>query len=378
MGALTSKPFSFIARSWELYDRIAYDFSDTFFSGIKVSFRGGNILRILPEFVENSVREWISDRARFSYDSTSGNIGSDIFLGLSVFFTESWVTFYFKRFQGYCYFSNFDSIDMFFSGVYRGITSFTGGITSFLERADFRKNFYFDLHKNFEDFPFRNFFIIGINFRYQVPVYTIKLRKIKSGKSNMFFFNFGFFTNNLLGEYNLGSSISSFFRFSRGNLRSSRLINVPSVFFANNFMFNIFSNFFSGKTVHILTSSPAELAFSEISSFFVQRKASFFNFVVPNQYSSSYINIKSSSYFKFEGFTNASSPSLTMFDTFKEFRFSEFYLFNKFKFLSKIKFPFSYNNFYTHFNNSFSRRSIYVLVSLKRQSDARVNFFYYN
>jgi NADH-quinone oxidoreductase chain G len=68
VGALTSKPYAFMSRPWELRSTNSIDISDGVGSNIRVDSRGTEILRILPRFNEAINEEWISDKARFSYD----------------------------------------------------------------------------------------------------------------------------------------------------------------------------------------------------------------------------------------------------------------------------------------------------------------------
>nr|WVH37127.1 NADH dehydrogenase subunit 11 [Meteora sporadica] len=68
VGALTSKPYAFTARSWELKSIESIDVMDTLGSNIKIDTRGSEIMRILPRLNEWVNEEWISDKARFSYD----------------------------------------------------------------------------------------------------------------------------------------------------------------------------------------------------------------------------------------------------------------------------------------------------------------------
>jgi len=68
VGALTSKPYAFMSRPWELRTTNSIDISDGVGSNIRVDSRGTEILRILPRFNESINEEWISDKARFSYD----------------------------------------------------------------------------------------------------------------------------------------------------------------------------------------------------------------------------------------------------------------------------------------------------------------------
>lgn len=64
IGALTSKPYAFNARPWELKNINTIDIFDSFGSSIRLDFRDKEILRVLPR-----KSEWISDKVRFFYDS---------------------------------------------------------------------------------------------------------------------------------------------------------------------------------------------------------------------------------------------------------------------------------------------------------------------
>ena len=69
VGALTSKPYSFKGRSWELINYKTIDILDSVNSDIIVSLKGFEVLRILPCFSSSNASEWISDKTRFFYDS---------------------------------------------------------------------------------------------------------------------------------------------------------------------------------------------------------------------------------------------------------------------------------------------------------------------
>ena len=68
VGALTSKPYKFKARSWELKKTETIDVHDALGCNIRVDSRGREVLRVLPRFNEDINEEWIDDRTRFSYD----------------------------------------------------------------------------------------------------------------------------------------------------------------------------------------------------------------------------------------------------------------------------------------------------------------------
>jgi NADH-quinone oxidoreductase subunit G len=68
VGALTSKPYAFKARSWELKKTETIDVMDAVGSNIRIDSRGIEVMRILPRLNEEINEEWISDKTRFCYD----------------------------------------------------------------------------------------------------------------------------------------------------------------------------------------------------------------------------------------------------------------------------------------------------------------------
>lgn len=68
VGALTSKPYAFVARPWELTRTETIDVLDAVGSNIRVDSRGSEVLRVLPVLNENINEEWISDKTRYACD----------------------------------------------------------------------------------------------------------------------------------------------------------------------------------------------------------------------------------------------------------------------------------------------------------------------
>lgn len=68
VGALTSKPYAFQARPWELIKTETIDAMDAVGSNIRVDTRGREVMRILPRLNESVNEEWISDKTRFVWD----------------------------------------------------------------------------------------------------------------------------------------------------------------------------------------------------------------------------------------------------------------------------------------------------------------------
>jgi len=68
VGALTSKPYAFMARPWETRKTETIDVLDSVGSNIVVTHRTGEVLRIMPRMNEDVNEEWISDKTRFACD----------------------------------------------------------------------------------------------------------------------------------------------------------------------------------------------------------------------------------------------------------------------------------------------------------------------
>jgi NADH-quinone oxidoreductase subunit G len=68
VGALTSKPYAFQARPWELVKTESIDVMDAVGCAIRVDTRGREVMRILPRLNEDVNEEWISDKTRFVWD----------------------------------------------------------------------------------------------------------------------------------------------------------------------------------------------------------------------------------------------------------------------------------------------------------------------
>ncbi|NBW74787.1 MAG: NADH-quinone oxidoreductase subunit G [Sphingomonadaceae bacterium] len=68
VGALTSRPYAFEARPWELKKTLSIDVSDAVGSNIRLDSRGREVLRILPRINDDVNEEWLSDKGRYQVD----------------------------------------------------------------------------------------------------------------------------------------------------------------------------------------------------------------------------------------------------------------------------------------------------------------------
>ncbi|WP_088310821.1 NADH-quinone oxidoreductase subunit NuoG [Novosphingobium sp. B 225] len=68
VGALTSGPYAFEARPWELKKTLSIDVSDALGSNVRLDSRGREVLRILPRVNDDVNEEWLSDKGRYQVD----------------------------------------------------------------------------------------------------------------------------------------------------------------------------------------------------------------------------------------------------------------------------------------------------------------------
>merc|ERR1719361_981426 len=68
VGALTSKPYAFMARPWETRKTESIDVHDAVGSNITITHRTGEVLRIMPRMNEEINEEWLDDKSRFACD----------------------------------------------------------------------------------------------------------------------------------------------------------------------------------------------------------------------------------------------------------------------------------------------------------------------
>jgi NADH-quinone oxidoreductase subunit G len=68
VGALTSRPYAFEARPWELKKTLSIDVSDAVGANIRLDSRGREVMRILPRINDDVNEEWLSDKGRYQVD----------------------------------------------------------------------------------------------------------------------------------------------------------------------------------------------------------------------------------------------------------------------------------------------------------------------
>ncbi|KLE35444.1 NADH-quinone oxidoreductase subunit NuoG [Aurantiacibacter luteus] len=80
VGALTSGPYAYEARPWELKKTLGIDVSDACGANIRIDSRGREVMRVLPRINDDVNEEWISDKARYQVDGLTRRRLDKVFL----------------------------------------------------------------------------------------------------------------------------------------------------------------------------------------------------------------------------------------------------------------------------------------------------------
>jgi NADH-quinone oxidoreductase subunit G len=227
VGALTSKPYSFIARSWELNKFNSFDINDLLCPSIRLDVRDNKILRILPRFNNLLNDYWISDLTRFNFDSyLNKRILSPFFFNKDVKQNLNWLDilnmFFVKKIQRNVKINVIigDFIDLnslYFLKNWKNFSNLnvlSSTIKSDYCINDFRENFIF---QHFSDLDrYNNIIFVGVNLRFTNPLFNIKIKKWKQKtKNKLFFFGSEHSFSNIY-NYSISNILSDFVNFLTG------------------------------------------------------------------------------------------------------------------------------------------------------------------
>lgn len=234
VGALTSKPYPFVSRSWELKNVNSIDFSDGFGVPTQVFLKNNKIIKIAPDY-NNQTNSWISDKTRFAFDGLFSpdrilkgfslnsnnelnyynnwkNIINDIII--SIYFQDHLNKHFFKSRNITIVFDNTSSFEVIkllnlFKSKYSFIKlrKFENNLLS----SDLEKQFISEHHEKFSELLNNSTkcLLVGFNSRYESSILNTKLRKrYLQGNFEVF---------------SISSSINLTFPISYLNLSSSKL-----------------------------------------------------------------------------------------------------------------------------------------------------------
>lgn len=229
VGALTSKPYTFTARSWELKSIESIDVLDGIGSNIRLDTRGYELMRILPRLNENINEEWISDKTRFAFDGLrqqrlyepllKGSDGTFVVIqwkhAINLIFEQlNKIKFPNKLGAIIGAQADLESVILLnylikkYNGNFIDFTDF-----DFLE-IDFRFSYLFNSgFKNIENADVC--LLLGVNPRIEGAILSLRLRK-RYLSGNFKIASFGSYFDVSFPIYNLGSTVSTFLKFIEG------------------------------------------------------------------------------------------------------------------------------------------------------------------
>lgn len=262
VGALTSKPYAFTARPWDLKTVESIDLLDSLHSNMRIDIKGGRILRVLPRVNEQLNEDWISDFTRFSFESVqtfrikypclSLNQNFFHFVDQAFFVRIGWeqcleffnILINLKDFNSFNFFTS-AGIGLFNVNYYYFITRFIKNSNFFIESLpsfdiDDRSSYYMN---QFGDYMKSNFFLFfNLDLKSNYSVFNSRMQSyINSSFYKKYIFYIGSNIAHTYSTYHLGNSINSLFLLLRGK-------NLNNTYFYRAVLRNFNVNLFSSST----------------------------------------------------------------------------------------------------------------------------------
>jgi len=330
VGALTSKPYAFSSRPWELNSLESIDILDSMCSSIRLDYLNNKLMRILPIYNKNINEDWITNKIRFIYDSNLyQRIHYPVVKVDNVFVNISWINafnlFFFNLLKfsekfvnvvvgGLSDYESIFNIKQFFNLLGNNIF-FESNIKNF--DSDFLSDIYTLL--NLDDIKI--LLIISLNLRLEMPILNSKLLRKKDKISFYSLGNIGYFYSNSFKF--LGNSVMDVVNFIYGKT----LIN-KEIFNIFSFDLNIFNTrlikpiglqILIGQSFYFIKNSF--MLFNRIKSYVVNtNKMSSCNNLFSNVGILNYLNINYLKKFTF----NYSCSSLYFLNNVDNFNFLKF------------------------------------------------------
>jgi len=269
VGALTSKPYAFKARYWELRHFETLDIIDSIGSRIKVSIRGTEIMRIIPSQSEAVNEDWITDRTRYCYDGfKTQRLHAPLVKLNGSFIPTTWETafhiaaYFLNSFipkKNVSYLSLFLNKKLSVFGLFGDLVDSETLVclNDFLESLgslnlsyqksqivdqDFRScyllNISFDLIEKAD-----LFISVGINLRLELPLLNLRVRK-SFLHSQSLIISFGFLTSLTYQYFQQGTNLNAVLAFLDGKSYASKCLidsKFPIIFVVHGCLKGFFS-----------------------------------------------------------------------------------------------------------------------------------------
>jgi len=299
VGALTSMPYAFKVRNWEIVYYSNIDFLDSLASSIRLHIYSNKIIRILPLLDEAINEEWITNKARFSYDSLLLNrINYPKIKYINKFIVFSWdfsikyILKWINRKNNFIIGILGAFVDIITSLSLKNFFNIIGVssiISYFKSKWIYDFKFFYLINNTLENLEILNFFLfISCDLRLENPLLNVRIKKnYNLNKNNeLFLFSYGLSLNYLSYPIkNLGNSIIKFLIFLKGKIRTFSNFFFKSFlsFSFVNLQIKIYSKpiFFLGNSI-LNREDSSSYIYSFI--FFFKKKFSWntFNLVINN------------------------------------------------------------------------------------------------
>ena len=251
VGALTSKPYSYNARPWELVSFESIDLLDSFCSFIRLDFRSNNLLRIIPAIKKIHNGYWITDKIRYSYDAFKKNRLLTPLIKISNTYYEhvSWqkvyqffiINYLFckkKKWSKHIYIFTGNFLDiktLLYVKLLSNIFQIQNLNIHLAIEFDFRNQFL--INTDFINVENSNVFVLfGLNTKIENAIFNIKLKKISTQSDiNNFFY--------------IGNNIDSNLKIKHISLNVLKLIYI---YYGKHFICNYIIN---GSNTHFINGN---------------------------------------------------------------------------------------------------------------------------
>lgn len=280
VGALTSKPYSFVARPWELSSFNTIDLNDIMHVNIRIDVRDTKILRVLPRLNSKLNENWVSDATRFSYDGffydrlispcmrdSSGKI--NICSWLNILFKIKSINYKKINFVLGNFLDAETSLLIKFICNKKGSFSILNLGHQNKKSNDFRFNYFFN-REVFNDLnTFNTLFLFNTNLRLENPLLNLRIKKLVD-KNLIKIFSFGSSFGYNYSTYNQGNSTKNFLNFIEGKslLTTLLLKSNKNLFIFNWTFFNKLKNnfdFFIFRNKKLPFLAPDKIFFTVLS-----------------------------------------------------------------------------------------------------------------
>jgi NADH dehydrogenase (ubiquinone) Fe-S protein 1 len=296
VGALTSKPYSFKARPWELDTFENIDILDSLYTPIRIDRKNTEIIRILPTINKNSNKDWITDKIRYIYDSFNKFRLNSIVKSLSLKNTkyeETNLNFLFNTFfidhrqikknkinpviqrrynilNKNAFFFNLSNLSDFFDllSLKKTILKFSlySNLNYFNLNNDFR--FHYINQNFFENINLENCLLVNTNFKVYSPLINAQLNLLQK-QGILTIYEYGLNTLNTFNSKHIGHSINNLMLFLEGSFSKENKFKNLTIFLSeNNTNFKTIYNLFLNlkKNLSLLKKNINIIIIPEISN----------------------------------------------------------------------------------------------------------------